>query len=188
MPQNILAVDDEIHMLKLLERIVLEKTHYDIVTTNNALEIPSILEKDTFDLLIVDLKMPGMDGLDILRLIREQQRPEEVVIITAFGTLESALEAFTQGVFGYITKPFKKEHIIATIDRVMRWQELRRDSARMAAVFDREPYPEALKAFEKEYARRLLIRCGEDKKATVERSGLSPEIIDFVSHEQTDIL
>ena len=132
--------------------------------------------------------MPGMDGLDILRLIREQQRPEEVVIITAFGTLESALDAFTQGVFGYITKPFKKEYIIATIDRVMRWQELKRDSASMAAVFEQEPYQEALKTFEKEYARRILRRCGDDKKETVDRSGLSPEIIDVVSHEQMDIL
>ena len=115
MPQNILAVDDEIHMLKLLERIILEKTPYDILTTNNALEIPSILEENTFDLLIVDLKMPGMDGLDILRLIREQQRPEEVVIITAFGTLESALDAFTQGVFGYITKPFTIQELTGVI-------------------------------------------------------------------------
>jgi two-component system response regulator PilR (NtrC family) len=103
MTQRILAVDDELHMLTLLERIITEKTPYQIVTTNNALEVPALLEKSQFDLIITDLKMPGLDGMDILRLVREQGRPEEVIIITAFGSLESAIEALSRKVFDYIT-------------------------------------------------------------------------------------
>ena len=89
MKQTILAVDDEPHMLKLMERIVTEKTPYQITTTSNSLEVPEILEKSEFDLIIMDLKMPGMDGLDLLRLVKEKERFEEVVIITAFGSLET---------------------------------------------------------------------------------------------------
>jgi len=177
MKQRILAVDDEIHMLKLLERIVTEKTPYLITTTNNPLEIPRMLEEASFDLIIADLKMPGMDGLDILRMVKEKGRREEVIIITAFGSLETAIEALSLGVFDYITKPFKKEQIIYTINRAMRWQQMRAEMAALEALFGMEPYEKALQAFEKEYLRRLAVRYAGDPGVMAERSGLSREAI-----------
>jgi DNA-binding NtrC family response regulator len=177
MKQRILAVDDEIHMLKLLERIVTEKTPYLITTTNNPLEIPRMLEEASFDLIIADLKMPGMDGLDILRMVKEKGRREEVIIITAFGSLETAIEALSLGVFDYITKPFKKEQIIYTINRAMRWQQMRAEMAVLEALFGMEPYEKALQAFEKEYLRRLAVRYAGDPGVMAERSGLSREAI-----------
>jgi DNA-binding NtrC family response regulator len=171
MAQRILAVDDEIHMLTLLERIISEKTPYEIVTTNSPLEVPGLLEQSEFDLLITDLKMPSVDGMDLLRLVREQGRAEEVIIITAFGSLETAIEALAQGVFDYITKPFKKEQILFTVDRAMRWQRLKREAARMDSLFAREPYAEAVEAFREEYLRRLRDRCGGDRALAAERSG-----------------
>ncbi len=177
MAQRILAVDDEPHMLKLLERIISEKTPYQITTTSNSLEIPDILEQSTFDLIISDLKMPGLDGMDLLRMIKEKGRTEELIIITAFGSLETAIEALSLGVFDYITKPFKREQIIFTVDRAMRWQSVRREATQMAEIFDREPYEEARQAFEGEYLRRLAERCGADDSAMTERSGMSREKI-----------
>ena len=70
MTQKILAVDDELHMLKLLERIITDKTPYRVETLNNSLELPAFLENKEFDLIITDLKMPGLDGLDILKFIK----------------------------------------------------------------------------------------------------------------------
>ncbi len=172
MKQRILAIDDEPHMLKLLQRIITEKTDYDITPTNNPLEVEGILAEQEFDVIITDLKMPGLDGMDILRMVREKNRFEQVIMITAFGSLDTAVEALSQGVFDYITKPFKKEQIVFTIDRAMRWQRVKRDAARLAAVFDREPYDEALKAFQREYVRRLADRCDADQKAMAEHSGL----------------
>ena len=177
MNQKILAVDDELHMLKLLERIITEKTPYPIVTTNNSLEVPALLEKDRFDLIITDLKMPGLDGMDLLRLIKEKGRPEEVIIITAFGSLESAIEALSRGVFDYITKPFKKEQIIFTVDRAMRWQKLKQEAARMDEIFRREPFEAARQAFQTEYLRRLIERCGGKETEAAARSGLGPEAV-----------
>jgi DNA-binding NtrC family response regulator len=177
MKQRILAVDDEIHMLKLLERIITEKTPYQIQTTNNALELPGLLEHDEFDLIITDLKMPGMDGLDVLRLVKQQGRREEVIIITAFGSLESAMEALSAGVFDYITKPFRKEQIIFTVDRAMRWQKLRQEAAKWAHIFDCEPYAAARQAFDREYVRRLAERSGGAEDTMSKRSGLSPDAI-----------
>ena len=88
MKQHILAIDDELDMLKLLERIITEKTPYRITTTNNSLEVEQLLEQTQFDLIITDLKMPGLDGMDVLRLVKEKKRYEEVIILTAFGSME----------------------------------------------------------------------------------------------------
>jgi DNA-binding NtrC family response regulator len=184
MKQRILAIDDEIHMLKLLERIITEKTPYQIQTTNNALELPGILQQDDFDVIITDLKMPGMDGLDVLRLVKQQGRREEVIIITAFGSLESAMEALSAGVFDYITKPFRKEQIIFTVDRAMRWQKLRQETTKWAHIFDCEPYAAARRAFDQEYVRRLAERCGGEGNAMSKRSGLSPDAIAEIQRNQ----
>jgi DNA-binding NtrC family response regulator len=175
MTQRILALDDEIHMLKLLERIITEKTPHQFVMSNNALELPGLLEQSEFDLIITDLKMPGMDGMDVLQLVKQQERPEEVIIITAFGSLDTAIEALSKGVFDYITKPFKKEQIVATVDRAMRWQQMKRETRTHAAIFDLEPYMRAQQAFAREYVRRLHARCGGDRRLMLDRSGLSAD-------------
>ncbi len=176
-PQRILAVDDEPHMLKLLERIVQEKTDYEITTTSNALEVPGLLENARYDLIISDLKMPGMNGLDLLRLLKEQDRQEELIIITAFGSLETAIEAMSLGVFDYITKPFKREQILYTVERAMRWQRVKRDARQLSEVFEREPYERAKEAFDREYVRRLAERYDGDEQRMAEQSGLPREFI-----------
>ena len=162
-------------MLRLLERIISEKTPYSIVTTNSSLEVPKLLEKETFDLILTDLKMPGMDGIDILRTVKEQGRSEEIIIITAFGSLETAIEALTNDVFDYVTKPFKKEQILFTVNKAMRWQRMKAEAETTRKLFELEPYREAEPAFQAEYLRRLADRCEGDREAVARRSGLAPE-------------
>lgn len=183
MMQKILAVDDEPHMLKLLERIITEKTPYAMTTTSNSLEVPELLSENTYDVILTDLKMPGLDGLDILRKVREEDRFEAVIIITAFGSMESVSEALSLGVFDYVMKPFKKEQIISSIDRAMRWQRRKREHAWMSALFAMEPFDKAREEFEKEYIRRLAKRCDGDVDVMVKRSGLE---IDRISRRRTD--
>ena len=186
MNQTILSVDDEPHMLKLLERIITDKTPYEITTTSNSLEVPELLEANTYDLILADLKMPGLDGMDILRLTKEQDRFEEVIMITAFGTLESASEALSLGVFDYLTKPFRKSRIITSVNRAMICQQFKREAARMQEVIGAEPFEEALKLFEREYFRCLSDRSGGDVAAMVERSGMPPDRISVLKEEYTN--
>ena len=120
---RILAIDDEPHMLVLLERIVREKTPHSIVTTNNPLEVPGLLESQSFDVIITDLKMPRLGGLDILRLVRACTPPPRVVLITAFGTHRTERQARDLGVFAYITKPFRKEDLLDCLDRALKRDE-----------------------------------------------------------------
>jgi DNA-binding NtrC family response regulator len=170
--RHILAVDDDPHMLRLLERIVAEKTPYGISTTSNSFEVPRLLQEGQFDVVVTDLRMPGLDGLDILRLVHERGGGEQVIIITAFGTLDTAMEALSGGVFDYINKPFRKEEFLFTIHRAMRWIDERREAERLAAIFDLEPYQRAQHALEAEYAARLRRRTPGDLSALAERSGI----------------
>ena len=177
MSNNILAVDDEPDLLRLLSRIINDKTSYSIKTTNNSLEVPKILENEEFDLILVDLKMPGLDGMDILKMIKDQDRPEQVIMITAFGTLESAIEALSYGVFDYITKPFKKEQILFTVNRAMRFQKNEKEVKRLKGIFQAVPYENALEKFKEEYIRLLKIKYDNDIQKVAEVSGLDEETL-----------
>ncbi len=155
---RILAVDDEPHMLLLLERIVISKTPHSIATTSNSLEVPDLLNKGEYDIIISDLKMPGLDGLDILRLVKERDRDEQVIIITAFGIMETAMEALSLGVCSYILKPFRKEQIIASIERTMEIRRMKRELHTFEKILKTEPFDDAVKLFKQEYVKYLSIR------------------------------
>ena len=128
MPEKILAVDDEPDMLKLLSMIIREKTPYEITTTNNPMEALELAKKGGFDLVIADLKMPGLDGVELLEGIRRIDEDIPVIIITAYGTIESATEAMHKGAFDFITKPFRKEQILYTIEKAFKWLRLQREN------------------------------------------------------------
>ena len=95
-----------------------------------------LLEKETFDLILTDLKMPGMDGLEVLAKAKQQDEEALVMVITAYGSLESAEEAMAKGAFDYITKPFRKEQILLAIDKAMRWREMVRQNKALKQRLD----------------------------------------------------
>ena len=128
MPEKLLIVDDEPDMLKLLSMIIREKTPYETATTNNPLEALEMAKKGGFDLVITDLKMPGLDGMDLLDAIKRTNEDMPVIVITAYGTVESALETMRKGGFDYITKPFKKEQILYTIDKALKFVRLKKEN------------------------------------------------------------
>lgn len=120
MPEKILAVDDEPDMLKLLSMIIREKTPYEVATTNNPLEALELVKQGGFALVITDLKMPGLDGIEILEGVKKIDEDIPVIILTAYGAIESANEAIHKGAFDFITKPFKKEQILYTIEKAFK--------------------------------------------------------------------
>lgn len=115
---RILVVDDEQAVRDLIAKS-LATAEYDVDTAEDG---PSALERlraNEYDLLITDLKMPGMDGLSVIREARRQFAGLPVVIITAYSTEASAIEAINLGVSGYLTKPFKMERVLAVAARAM---------------------------------------------------------------------
>jgi DNA-binding NtrC family response regulator len=121
---RILAVDDELDMLALLKMMVENYTDHQVTVTNNPMEATELLDKEQFDLVLTDLKMPGMDGMELLEAAKKKDEDILVLVITAYGSLESAEEAMSKGAFDFITKPFRKEQILLAIDKAMRWREM----------------------------------------------------------------
>ncbi|MDP2755462.1 MAG: response regulator [Nitrospirota bacterium] len=128
MPEKLLIVDDEPDMLKLLSMIIREKTPYEVTTTNNPLEALDFVKKGGFDIVIADLKMPGLDGIELLDAVKRVDQDIPVIIITAYGTVESAAETIEKGGFDFITKPFRKEQILMTIDKALKWLKLQKEN------------------------------------------------------------
>ena len=120
----ILAVDDEPDMLTLIKMIIEGYSDHQVTTTNNPMEVAELLTKERFDLIITDLKMPGMDGMELLELAKNYDKDALILMVTAFGSLESAEEAVAKGAFDYISKPFRKEQLLLAIDKAMRWREM----------------------------------------------------------------
>ena len=121
---RILAVDDELDMLTLIKMIIEGYSKHQVTTTNTPMEVAELLSKEQFDLIITDLKMPGMDGMELLDLAKKYDKDVLVLMVTAFGSLASAEEAVRKGAFDYISKPFRKEQLLLAIDKAMRWREM----------------------------------------------------------------
>jgi DNA-binding NtrC family response regulator len=128
MPEKLLIVDDEPDMLKLLSMIIREKTPYEVTTTNNPLEALDFVKKGGFDIVIADLKMPGLDGIELLDAVKRVDQDIPVIIMTAYGTVESAAETIEKGGFDFITKPFRKEQILMTLDKALKWLKLQKEN------------------------------------------------------------
>ena len=131
MTAQILIVDDELDMLALLSMIITEKTDHKVTTTSNPLEVAKLVEEGAYDLVISDLKMPGMDGMELIEEITKMGKHIPVLIITAYGSIESAEEAVRKGAYDYITKPFRKEQILIAIKRALEWQKMKRELSQL---------------------------------------------------------
>lgn len=107
---KILIVEDEKSMREVL-KILLEGEGHEVTTASDGLEGISSIEKDIFDLIVTDMKMPKADGFEVLKRIKEISPDTIVIMITAFGNTETAIEAMKMGAYDYITKPFNIEEI-----------------------------------------------------------------------------
>jgi DNA-binding NtrC family response regulator len=115
---HILIVDDEERMRHLLS-IMLGRKGYRVDQAGDGVEAMEMISAAPFDMVITDIKMPRMDGMDLLRKIMEMDIPCPVVFITAFATVESAVEAMRRGAVDYITKPFEEDRILLTVERTL---------------------------------------------------------------------
>ena len=103
---RILIVDDERVALRNLEH-VMKKEGYEVTSTQSGANAITLLEEQRFDVVLTDLRMEKIDGMQILKKCRELYAETEVIMITGYATLESAVEAMKHGAFYYIAKPYK---------------------------------------------------------------------------------
>jgi DNA-binding NtrC family response regulator len=127
MPASILVIDDEDSMCNFME-IMLAKEGYRVRTTTRGTEGVDLLRGENFDLVIADLNMPEMTGIDVLKEIKAFKREQEFVVMTAYASVDTAIEAMKQGAADYITKPFKVDEIKLVIEKTINHKKLQQEN------------------------------------------------------------
>jgi DNA-binding NtrC family response regulator len=123
MVQNakLLIVDDEpIKREVMIEQLT--DLGYVIDAYDNAIDAGKAFSSNTYDLVLTDIRMPGLDGISFLRSIKDEKPDQAVIIMTAFGTVETAIEAMKLGAYDYLQKPFSTEELILKLDRLMNYK------------------------------------------------------------------
>jgi two-component system response regulator PilR (NtrC family) len=123
MKSRILVVDDEESIREFLE-IMLKKEGYEVTTAEDGARAKDILTKKSFDMIVSDLQMPNMTGIELLKHVKESYPDTVFMLITAFGTTETAVDAMKMGAYDYVTKPFKIDEVRMNIANALRSQNL----------------------------------------------------------------
>ncbi len=124
---RILVVDDEVKMRRLLE-MSLKNMGHDVVQAADGAEAMACFDEAPFDLLMTDLNMPRMDGMQLLRSLRERGEEVPVIVLTAFGTIETAVEAMKLGAADYIIRPFEMDTVELAVTRALAMGAMQREN------------------------------------------------------------
>jgi DNA-binding NtrC family response regulator len=122
---RILIIEDDKRLREVLKKI-LDREGSDVEISGDGAGGITEIKQDFFDIALTDLKMPGMDGMEILKTIKKISPQTYVIIMTAYGTIDSAVETMKNGAFDYITKPFKTEEILIVIQKALEDRDLRK--------------------------------------------------------------
>jgi len=133
--KTILVVDDEKNYLVVLSAFLSEEG-YESLTVNNAQDALEIVESTDLDLVLTDMKMPSMDGIELLRRIKEKAPDLPVVMMTAYGTVEKAVEAMQLGAFNFIQKPFQNQTLKQIVDKGVRIYGVLKENRRLVQALE----------------------------------------------------
>ena len=139
MKANILAVDDEKDMTRLLQRTLEPEINCSVSMAFSAKMALSILGQEHFDLVICDIRMPGMDGFELLGHIKTKYPDLTVVMLTAFGNIESAVKAIKKGAYDFVSKPFDQDEIIFKIKNALERSLLLKENKRLLKEKETSP-------------------------------------------------
>src|SRR6185295_8539897 len=113
-PARVLTVDDEAS-IRLTLTAMLRRAGYDVSSAESGEEAVALLERQSFDLLLVDLKMPGMDGMQVVAAARQRQPDIAIIVLTGHGSLDTAVEGLHQGIFDYVLKTTEPAQVIERV-------------------------------------------------------------------------
>ncbi|HYY24799.1 MAG TPA: sigma-54 dependent transcriptional regulator [Candidatus Udaeobacter sp.] len=132
----ILVADDDLYIQEALgDR--LESLGYRVLKAGDGKEALEIIEQQDPQLVFLDIEMPGLKGLDVLREVRKREKDFPVIMITAYGSIDLAVEAMKEGAYDFIPKPFKASHIALVVEKAMERQRLRREKDVLSEEVDK---------------------------------------------------
>jgi DNA-binding response OmpR family regulator len=113
---KVLLVDDDAIIRRMLQKVI-QDSGYEVFSASNTDQAVEMLAFTAMDVVICDIRMPGLSGLDLLKYIREQEKDCEVILITSYASVETAIQALRRGAFDYLTKPVTKEKLLDSLTR-----------------------------------------------------------------------
>ena len=131
MPPSLLIVDDEQDMLQLLRRSLETELDCKVQTALSGEKALQLLESGVFDLVLADIKMPGMNGLELLESIKKDTPDLTVVMMTAFGHIDMAVDAIKRGAYDFITKPFELDSLVLRLEKALERSRLIKENLRL---------------------------------------------------------
>src|SRR5512144_1391193 len=131
--EKILIVDDE-EMIRDLCLHILTAEGYQVTTASNGAAAFETLNRNDMDLLITDIKMPGMDGLDLFERVKQLNQDIVTIFITGHGTLDTAIESLMRGIDGFVLKPFTQEELLSAVERAITRSRLQKENIRLKAL------------------------------------------------------
>jgi DNA-binding NtrC family response regulator len=184
-PLRILIVDDEEIIRDVLETL-LEREGYEVTSAETGTEALKAFEADPHDLVLLDLMLPDRSGLEVLREIRRRDPDAVVVIVTAYSSIESAIEAMREGAFHYIPKPFQNQEVLLTVEKGAERRKLTEENRRLKQELSRQ-YGLGRIVGKSETMRKVfdLVRLAGPSKSTIlveGESGTGKELVARAIH------
>jgi len=185
---KILIVDDELIVRESLAQLLASK-NFSVQAVETGEEALKLISENSFDMVLVDLKLPGIDGMEVLRNIKKQCPEAEVIIITAYASVDSAVQAMKEGAYDYVVKPFDPEEIVQLINKVVEHQTLKKENLllrqKLEEVYAFEVLIGKSKAMQEVF--EMIKRVAETDSVVMIRgeSGTGKELIARAIHAQS---
>ncbi len=188
MDEKILVVDDESSMRKMLE-ILFTGVGYHVECAEDAEAALKAMSRSPFDLILSDIRMPGLSGLDLLKRLREEDSETDVILMTAYASTESAIEALKLGAFDYITKPFQVEELVNIVRHAFEKKTLREENRNLREELARtETFGEIVGGNSKMKALYSLLERVAPTSSTIliqGESGTGKELVARTVHQRS---
>ena len=184
--KSVLVVDDEENMRSMLTDILVKEGYEVSCSPDGEVALGEILEK-SYDFILCDIKMPKLDGLGLLRALQERSVESTIIMMSAYGTIDTAVEAMKLGAYDYISKPFKTDEIILTLLKAEERERLKNENVRLKEEINKEySFENIVSGSEKMHRVFDLIRKIADYKSTVlilGESGTGKELVARALHQ-----
>ncbi|MCA9627053.1 MAG: sigma-54-dependent Fis family transcriptional regulator [Myxococcales bacterium] len=186
--RRVLVVDDE-ENLRLVLRTLLKRNGYEVETAGDGEEALGLVDSFGPDVVLTDVRMPKLDGLDLLSTLKAKGHEATVIVMSAYGNMDLALEAMQQGAYDYIQKPFKPEEVVLTLKKAEERELLRRENRALREEMRKEHRFEDIlaKSAEMERIFRTITKIA-DYKTTVlitGESGVGKELVARALHRRS---